>query len=400
MSRMQRYVSIISLLLLLSVATGNAYALVPEQPDEDYVTASVMVTSPGDALYSKLGHAFFRMQCPTHNMDFCFTYESDDAVNKVAEFLSGNLKMGMMGIPTDEFLKSYQNEGREVTEYTLDLPIAVKQNLWRILDGYVDEGMMLPYDYMERGCAYSVFSMLNEASQPGSLTIASWPEDFWMSRRELVCSQLDDSPWTKLFLNIITNGPIDDNVSNDEKIITPLHLEQTLRLARYDGHPLVKGEGKKILSLTKEDSPSPWLTPMKLAAAILILTTICAAFGKPWMIYALLGLQTLLGLFVGYLLLISTLCATEWSWLIIPFNPLPLFFWKWRRYWESVYAGLLILWVALITFGGSYLMDPPLIILALSLGIAYFGDELRRRNLYFQLNILKPQTKTPFNKKC
>ena len=392
MHKGNKFFHIVFLLLLFAGATGKSFASVPENPDQDFVIASVMTASPGDALYSKLGHAFIRMQCPSQNMDFCFTYESDDVVHKVPAFLAGNLKMGMMGIPTKEFLDSYKKEGREVTEYTLNLPITVKQNLWRVLDGYVDEGMMLPYDYMERGCAYSVYNILLEASEPGALTIPVWTDDFVMSRRELVCSQLGESPWTKLFLNIITNGPIDKEVGNTEKIITPKHLVQALKAAQYDGHPLLKDDGKVVINLTKASDKASWLSPMEIAACILILTMISVALGKSWMLYVLMGIQTVLGLFVGYLLFFSSLCATEWSWLIIPFNPLPLLLWKWRRYWEGPLAAMLVIWVVLITFGGRYLMDPPLILIALSLCIAFMGDMLHRRNIFFKFNLTKPQT--------
>ena len=383
------------LLLLFPGATGRLLAQVPEKPDEDFVISSVMIASPGDALYSKLGHAFIRMQCPSHDMDFCFTYESDDVVHKVPAFLAGDLKMGMMGIPTGEFLENYRKEGREVTEYTLDLPVAVKQNMWRILDRYVDEGMLLPDDYMERGCAYAVYKVLMEAAGPGKITFDGWTEDFSMTRREMVCSQLNESPWTKLFLNIITNGPIDNQVSNYEKIITPKHLVQSLQHARYDGHPILKGNATTVMTLRNQPPEAPWITPMLIAALFLVCATACAAFGKPWILYILLGVQTLMGLFVAYLLFFSSLCATEWSWLIIPFNPLPVIFWKWRKYWEAPYAAIILLWVLLITFCGSYLMDPPIILLALSFGIAIMGDELRRRNVFFKLHIKNCITNKP-----
>lgn len=389
---------ILPLWLLLTGAIGTAYAQVPENPDEDFVIASVMTASPGDELYSKLGHAFIRMRCPSHAMDFCFTYESEDATDKVMSFLSGNLKMGMMGIPTGEFLKHYEDEGREVKEYELNLPVAVKQNMWRILDRYVAEGTNLPYDYMKRGCAYSVYKVIQEASERGKLSFGTWPSDFEMTRRELVCSQLDESPWTRLFLNIITNGPIDDEVSPQEKIITPKHLVQALQGAKYDGHPLLKGEPATVLPQVAPEEKAAWLSPMKLVSLIVILTLVCLVAGKVWMLYFLLALQTILGVFVVYLLLFSSLCATEWSWLVIPFNPLPLLCWRWRRQWEIPYAAVLLVWVVTITFGGRYLMDAPLILLALSLCLAYTGDELRRRQIFiktgwerFKLILLKKQ---------
>lgn len=368
---------IISGLLLLLGATGEALcATTAQEPDENFVIASVMIASPGEELYSKLGHAFLRMQCPSHDMDFCFTYESEDAEQKVFSFLSGKLRMGMQGVKTSEFLKHYAESGRRVTQYDLNLPIKVKQNLWRILDGKVDEGMELPYDYMERGCAYSVFKVIEEALGNRRMQIANWPEDMTMTRREIVCSRLDDSPWTRLFLNIITNGEIDDDVAYNEKTITPETLILTLQNASVDGKPLIAGE-KEMLPQKAVLSGRPWFTPMKFAILLLVLTLAGAILGNRAMLYVMLAIQTLLGIFVSYLLFFSTLCATESTWLIIPFNPLPIIFWKWRRYWMLPYAAVLLVWVLAISFGGRYLMDPPLIVLALSFATALAADSGR-----------------------
>lgn len=378
----------LAFLLLFSGATGNAFCNVPEAPDDNFVIASVMIAGPGDELYSRLGHAFLRMQCPSHGMDFCFTYESEDAARKVASFLSGNLKMGMQGIRTDEFLQHYRDEGRSVEQYDLQLPVAVKQNMWRILDGLVDEGMYLPYDYMERGCAYSVFNVIRESLGDSRMEFGSWPEDFTMTRREIVCSRLDDSPWTRLFLNIITNGPIDDDVAFTEKTITPEMLVKALENATLDGHPVLAA-GRPVFEATHVPDGAHWLSPMALAVVLLVLTVVCMVMGKQWMLYPMLSLQTFLGLFVCYLLFFSSLCATEWSWLVIPFNPLPLFLWKWRRYWAFPYATVIVVWCAAITFGGSYLMDGPLIVLAFTFALSLY-------NLYgipekFKPLVFKPQ---------
>lgn len=378
--RFKRIALKLAFLLLLTGTAGNAFCAVPENPDEDFVIASVMIASPGEELYSKLGHAFLRMQCPSHGMDFCFTYESEDAANKVMSFLSGKLRMGMQGIRTEKFLQHYLEEGRGVTQYDLRLPVSVKQNMWRILDGLVAEGMDLPYDYMERGCAYSVFRVICEALGERRMTISDWPADFDMTRREIVCSRLDDSPWTRLFLNIITNGPIDDHVAYTEKTITPEMLVLALQNTTVDGQPLIS-EGQTVAEAVGAPSEAGWLSPLRLSVMLLVLTAGCIAFGKNWMLYPLLGLQTLLGIFVCYLLFFSSLCATEWSWLVIPFNPLPLVFWKWRGSWELPWAIVIAGWCLCITLGGSYLMDPPIVLLALAFALSLAGDGFCRRGV-------------------
>jgi hypothetical protein len=61
-----------------------------------------------------------------------------------------------------------------------------------------------------------------------------------------------------------------------------------------------------------------------------------------------------------YLICFSDLCCTDWNWLIIPFNPLPLIFWHWRKHWALPYAGILAVWcvaMASITLWGHVLVD-------------------------------------------
>ena len=61
-----------------------------------------------------------------------------------------------------------------------------------------------------------------------------------------------------------------------------------------------------------------------------------------------------------YLICFSDLCCTSWNWLIIPFNPLPLVFWHWRKYWTLPYAGVLAVWclvMAAMTIWGHVLVD-------------------------------------------
>ena len=52
---------------------------------EDFVKVSLMIADPGAAFYSVFGHACLRMQCPAFDMDYCFSYESEDVKNRIAD---------------------------------------------------------------------------------------------------------------------------------------------------------------------------------------------------------------------------------------------------------------------------------------------------------------------------
>jgi hypothetical protein len=347
---------------------------VPAEPDEDFVIASVIVADPGAVLYSRVGHVALHMQCPTHKLDYVFSYESEDVRGKVPAFLAGRLKMGMFAIPTDEYLAQYRLEGRGVREYRLNLPVHVKQELWRVLDNHMMEGANLPYDYITHGCAHSTLMMIKEALDTIAIDYGEWPERFHeLNRRELTALQLaDNSPWTWFFLNLICNGAINDECPMEDKLIMPADLIEMLQQAQVQHHPLLDSEPHRVL----EGAPVPergFLSPLAVAIVLLLLTIACFLFRKSWMDYVLLALQTLLGLVTIYLVFFSTLCCTEWSWLIVPFNPLPLVAWKWRRHWALPYAIILVLWLLFVAVWPHSLTDWPYIVLTIALVLSYIN---------------------------
>ena len=93
-----------------------------DRSNPNFVTASLLIMSPGDELYSCAGHACIRLECPTFNLDYCFSYESEQVSDKIFTFFMGKLKMGMFAIPTADYLKLGREDGRGVMQYRLNLP--------------------------------------------------------------------------------------------------------------------------------------------------------------------------------------------------------------------------------------------------------------------------------------
>ena len=84
-----------------------------------------------------------------------------------------------------------------------------------------------------------------------------------------------------------------------------------------------------------------------------------------------LSIQSLAGLFFFYLVFISDLPATSWHWLVIPFNPLPLVFWKWRRRWALWFVGILVAWEAYMLLSPHRLTDPAYLVLVAAYAVFY-----------------------------
>lgn len=339
-------------------------------PDEDFVIASVLVASSGEEIYSAVGHACLRLQCPTHGLDFVFSEESEDTRNKVLQFFAGNLKMGVRAVPTQKYVDEYAEEGRGVQEYMLNLPIKVKQRLWQQMDGRL-ELEDAPYDYMNRSCAVRVLSWLEDAIDTDSLQYAPWGEKYNKTRKELAADSIMN-PWGHVFLSTFIAGEANDaDVSYQSKVMIPSNLVEVINGAKAYGKPLVNGTPKTLLKKTKEIRYT-WFTPDMFAIILLLIAIANVFVRKALLRIPVLVIGSAIGCFVLYLLCFSDLTCTEWNWLVVPFFPLPLLAWKWRKHWALPMAAICIVWSIAMVASPHQLVDMALIILAVTTAITYF----------------------------
>lgn len=333
-----------------------------DRSDPDFVTASLLIVSPGGEMYSRVGHASIRMECPKFNLDFCFTYEAESARSKVLTFFAGKLKMGMFAVPTSEYLSGYKEEGRSVTQYRLNLPPDVETRLWEILDKKVAEGANLPYDFLKRGCAQALLRTLLAAYPPKILKPGDWPQKYKLTRREIFASHMQKFPWTLFFLQSFVGTEIDRDVSNLDKIIIPYDLLEFLKTATTNGQPVITDSGK-ILTPLIAPPPKCIFRPIHLSLIVILITLAGFLTKYKFSDYFFLIIQTALGIFLTYLVFFSSLPTTNWHWLIVPFNPLPLLLWKWRKYWMPYYAAILIVWICTMLISPHRLTDMAFVII-------------------------------------
>lgn len=341
-----------------------------ENPGEDFVIASVVVASPGEEIYSAVGHACLRLQCPVYKLDYVYSYEAENVSHNVASFFAGNLMMGVRAVPTDEYVGQYKPEGRGVVEYELNLPITVKQRLWEQMDGRL-ETSDVPYDYMNHSCAVSVLSWLVDAIDTDSIQFGEWPEKYSKTRKELAADSIHN-PWGHVFLSTFIAGEGNDpDVSLLSKVMIPGDLIDVITRAKAYGKPLVNGKQKVLLARTNEVTYT-WFTP-DIAALILLLVAILNLF-LHWKALRVptLAIGALIGVFVTYLVFFSDLTCTEWNWLIVPFCPLALVLWRWRKYWALPFAAICAVWSIAMVVSPHQLVDNALIILAVATAITYY----------------------------
>lgn len=336
--------------------------------DPDFVTVSLVVCDPGDILYSSFGHAMLHLECPSFNLDYIFSYESEGITDNWLRFLRGNLKMGMFATKPDLIYEPYRDEGRGVREYKLNLSPTQKQELWRIMDELVAMGPDQPYDYYNRGCAISVVHVVKQALQGQAIEYNHWPQKFGGTLRELgyECVTKAHRPWNRFILMTLAGSGIDNpTIPKERKLIVPSDLAEVWQNAKMNGTPLLEKEPKVILESSEMKESKWWLSPLAISLLIFLLVFL----PRREIDYVLLAIVTLIGVVVCYTVLVSTLPCTDWNWLIVPFNILPAIFWHWRKYWALPFAAILFIWCLVMSgefFLGHVLVDWPHIILALS----------------------------------
>lgn len=312
---------------------------------EDFVIASLLVADPGTVLYSVLGHACIRLQCPTFGMDYCFTYESEDESKKVLAFLAGKLKMGLFVLLFEDYCNLYSKDGRGVYEYELNLPIEIKRELWRVLERHLREEKLVPYDYYHRGCTTTAIDFVNEALGETVIVYDRSLYEQPHTAREMYFQYTKPSMWMRFMSVFIAGNETDVLHHNDRQLIVPMSLVHAWQQAKVNGKPLLASE-PTVLVEGKPQTSNTWFTPIVLAILLLVLAIANFFWNRPYFDWLMLAAQTVIGCGMTYLICFSDLCCTDWNWLFIPFNPLPAIFWYWRKHWALPYAGILAVWCA------------------------------------------------------
>lgn len=278
--------SIILLLLMICIPVGmNATKQDATTPADtinrmapDFVTASICIADPTDwhdDMLGVLGHAFVRLQCPTFSLDYCYSYEGQSANDDITGFIKGDLKMGLVALPTTEYIQPYRRWNRTIREYTLNLSPEAELRLWQIMDHHLEDGMDLPLDLTEHGCAQTLVEYITQALDTTQIVYGEWPEEYQLSRSEILDNSLYPYPWLQLMAKCMgLYGNFDHPCNNNEKIILPRQIEETWQKATVLGTPLLTYTG----TLTRGECPvveRPWLTPqVALIILIAVLTVI------------------------------------------------------------------------------------------------------------------------------
>ena len=365
----------------LSVAERNAQMGFNDTIDrlaEDFVFVSLMVADPTDwrdDILGTQGHAFLRLQCPVFDLDYCFSYESEHVNTQLSKYAQGKLKMGMFAHPTDAYLEDYRHWNRAVHEYRLHLPPEVETRLWEIMDNKLSRGLSMKLDLSRRGCAISVVHFIKEALRNIPIVYPQGTRYETLSRREILYQDQESYPWLRLSSCAMIPNAYDKDCPIDEKLIAPADLAEIWQQSTVKGNVLAEYVGDMVSSDYVAPEP-PFITPQRVAWAILLITLLLITLGINGWHWVLLSIQFFVGVFLLYSALFTQQFAGAGWLMMVLFNPLPLLLWKWRKYWQLPYAVVLLIEALVLVCWPHMLVDPAYTILLLSYVVLFASEPI------------------------
>lgn len=320
-----------------------------EADSSDFITASLLIMQPDQSnMVSYFGHTALRLQCPSANLDFCFTFDSFSS-NNYWNLLMGKERTSLIPVESAIFFKDYQSRHRKVYEHELNLTLSEERRLWQLIDRYVEMGDFMQTDYVNRGCAGET-ALIIASVVNGSL---KYPRTLYClgdTQAEIIGKYLNDNTWQQLMCYIFAAHDVHRTLAdNEEKLMLPTVLEMvwketTIVSERGAERPIFASKEVKVYDAPAQENVSHSLIRPNMLTALLLLFVIAVSTmellkQKAKTLYAvtdgiILSVQSAVGLALLAFLVFSTQPTTSgWNCNIVPFNIVPLCVWMaWKRY--------------------------------------------------------------------
>lgn len=381
--------AMLALTVLTAQAVGTVAAVTVTEADTtvsdprlapDFVTASLLLASPGDKVYQIFGHAAIRMQCPSHGLDNVFSYEVDPGAG-FFDVISDNATARFAAVDFNDYVGEFASEGREVVQLRLNLSPVEKQRLWRILDEKAFGTFQSTFNPFGRHCLTMSLDQIDLSLGGGRLRPSRQAASMNNAQKTLAASR-GGNEWHRIVC-LSTLGTSAD-------VTQPLLQVPANMAAEYAGwsisdsdggaRPLFTGKPELLTQRAKPVGHSA-VTPLAVAVSVAVTALVCAFAARAGHMVAVaravaLTVMTLLAAIWLALMLcaVSDITAST-NWFMVVFNPLPLIGWATLRrkpffpLAATVYGAVQIAFGALSPLFTSQACA-PLSVLAIALGAA------------------------------
>lgn len=319
------------ILTVLCCALPVRAQLAGDPNDPEFIKASLVIADPGDAVYQITGHGFIRMRCEAADLDYVFTFESEDA-GGVFGSLFRTVNGKFMAVETEPYIRDFKDSGRVLHEFPLNLKPLQKQRLWQVLDSLAATGEH-KFNIRKESCSGHLLKALDIALAPSRIHVAGYGTIGESNAKVLGEVSSDVAPWRHLAI-ILALGADGDAADDYHNQGAP-----TVIAMEWNRFRMVSPRGESVALLSAPDVPFEVpsrdgfeVTPMMVALITLMLSLLSAVGQRCGKMLWMAGVMrwtvasVLLAVWVYLVVVVSIPSAIGgWgNWNFILFNPVPV----------------------------------------------------------------------------
>jgi len=352
----------IVLTCLLSVVQLTAGA--QGMGNADSIQISLLTCSPGKEVWAQYGHTAIRYYNKESGEDLAINYGifSLDQSYFIPRFVLGmtDYRMGVQSM--EQFLAQYEYEGRGVTEQVLNLSAKDKEAIYKALqENLKPENVVYRYNYFFDNCTTRARDIIVNHLH-GKVVYP--PADSDATFRSMLHKWNNEYKWTQFGEDLLLGVNADRKTTKSEQQFLPENLKNDFDKATYNGKPLVNETRELLSAKTDTVEPSFPLSPLAVAILFVVVSLVMMSFSyRRKQVYwvwdaALMITSGLLGI-VFFIMIFSQHPCVSLNFILLFFNPLPLFFLystirKKKVMWWKIWGILIILGLF-----GSLFQDIP-----------------------------------------
>lgn len=322
------------------------------------IKVSLLTCTAGDELYSKFGHTALLVheEGEKDGMVFnygCFNSDDDDFAIK---FLYGQTDYVLGCEPYKEFIARYKTMGVGVFEQELNL--TEDETIWLLAILSINsmpQNQEYRYNWLYNNCTEKARDVVEMAVVEDVLYKKAETN---ITVREMLRKCLKNDLWKSFGIDMILGEEIDKPTDRRIRMFLPEYYKEEMAEAYKQDVPLVKSERQIIEAKNIEETPSFLLSPTFVFGLLLIAVCFISVYeyrrrqNYVYLDVLLHTLQGIAGLLVAFLFFLSEHPAVDSNWLVIIFNPIPLFYAVWLVYCKRAKRGNVLAYTNFVILAG------------------------------------------------
>ena len=380
------FVNKIRIFLSLLIIWGSMLSYAQKR---DSIQFSLLTCSPGTEIYSLFGHTAIRYQNFTQNQDIVFNYRmfSFSSPNFIYRFVKGETDYQLGVNDFRSFEAEYMFRGSSVYQQILNLTYEEKLELQNLLfTNYLPQNRVYRYNYFYDNCTTRARDQIEKCIDGNVEYPTSVPDKTF---RGIIHEFTKGFDWEEFGIDLCLGAGADKPIGIRQQMFSPFYMRSFAESAfikdeNGNTRPLVLKEEVIVDADTVDVAGSSLpFSPIACATFFLFLNVVIAFVQIVrkkiyWFWDLILYLsQGLAGCIIAFLFFFSIHPTVDSNWLILLFNPIPLFYLPFMVYndikrkkdkWHvinSVYLTLFILILPLIP------QEINLSVLLLALGLLF-----------------------------